>query len=291
MPPSIAFDADFYRSTYDDLRGFSAEDAHRHFIAFGQSEGRLGAKQAYREFFLPMIPQDRPVLEIGPFDCPVVRGDHVRYADVLSQDGLRTRAAEIGRNPDGCPPIHYALETFDLRAIPDRFGAVVSCHCIEHQPDLISHLQTIEDLLEPGGQYFLVIPDKRYCFDHFIPASTIAGVVAAYVERRKVHPLDRVIEHWAMTTHNDPPRHWDGDHGTPPLRLDKVKLAVEAFTKAPSAYIDVHGWQFTPDNFLTITSSIADLGYTKLRPVQVFNTPRNCPEFCAVLGREAETAL
>jgi hypothetical protein len=287
MTTGIAFNADFYRNSYEDLRHLSDEEAHQHFLAFGQAEGRLGAKQAYREFFLPMIPRDRPVLEIGPFDCPVVRGDHVRYADVLSQEGLRRRAAELGRNPEGCPAIHYVLESFDLNAIPDRFGAVVSSHCIEHQIDLIGHLQTIETLLEPGGSYFLLVPDKRYCFDHFLPVSSIAEVFAAHVERRKQHSLACVIEHWALTCHNDAARHWAGDHGTPPLRLNEIGRAVEAFTSTPSRYIDVHAWQFTPDVFLAITSVIADLGYTKLRPVQVFNTPRDNQEFCAVLNRDA----
>lgn len=285
MTEWVAFDAEFYRSQYRDLRELSDETALQHYLRHGMSEGRQGSQAGLREHFVKLIPSDCPVLEIGPFDAPVAIGPNVQYTDVLSTDGLRARAREIGRNPDGCPTIHYILKDLNLGLISDSFGAVVSSHCIEHQPDLIHHLQAIERILEPDGRYFLLIPDKRYCFDHFLPESSIADVITAHIERRQVHSVCSVIEHWALTAHNDPLRHWAGDHGTPPLRLDQIRHAIEAYSASPSNYIDVHAWQFTPCSFAELTNTIADLGYTNLRPLSVFPTPRPRVEFCAILGR------
>ena len=109
-------------------------------------------------------------MEIGPFGQPVdFTGEHVRYADALSTEDLRSIAAVNGMDPARCPPIHYVVTEAPLEAIPECFATVFSSHCIEHQPDLVQHLQAVGELLEPGGSYFLIVPDKRYCFDHFRP--------------------------------------------------------------------------------------------------------------------------
>ena len=93
--------------------------------------------------------------------------------------------------------------------------AVFSSHCIEHQPDLVRHLQEVANLLEPDGAYFLLIPNKLYCFDHFIAETSVADVMLAHHLGHRVHTLASVIEHRALTTHNDPSRHWLGDHADP----------------------------------------------------------------------------
>src|SRR4249919_1725326 len=121
-----------------------------------------------RQRFVASVPLDKPVLEIGPFDRPWLSGSNVRYFDVLPQEQLRTRAAtEFGRIPKNCPHIHYVSPTGDLSIVDAEFGAVFSSHCIEHQPDVIRHLREVERLLRPGGLYYLIVPDKRFCFDHF----------------------------------------------------------------------------------------------------------------------------
>ena len=44
-------------------------------------------------------------LEIGPFDCPVLRGSKVKYFDVLDQEGLKKRSVDCNRPfpPDNVP--------------------------------------------------------------------------------------------------------------------------------------------------------------------------------------------
>jgi hypothetical protein len=229
---------------------------------------------------LTLIGDDRTLLEIGPFDRPLVRGRQVRYLDALHTEALRERAALLpGRHPENVPTIHHVG---GLEVVPDRFAAVLSSHAIEHQPDLLKHLQAVEAVLESGGADFVIIPDKRYCFDHFLAESTIAGVLGAYHERRTRHTLQSVVEHRALTTHNDTLRHWRGDHGTP--RYGRLALALDEYHAADGSYIDVHAWYFTPESFRRILRQLRRLDLTGFEAV-VFDTPHGRNEFCAVLQR------
>ncbi len=285
LPPE--FDAGHYRAAYPDLAALGDADLWKHYCDWGRSEGRVPSPAALRENFLADVLQREQglTLEIGPFCRPLIRGPNVRYLDVMTAEGLRQRAVEIGLDPSDCPEeIHY---TDGLASIPARFAAVVSSHAIEHQPDLVRHLQEVAALLDPGGRYYLIVPDKRYCFDALIPESTIANVLYAHEQDRRVHSLQSVIEHRAMVTHNDPEAHWAGEHGPfpPEEQARRVRMAVQEFEDAKGGYIDVHAWYWTPDGFRQTLSVLYHLGLSPLLPVRVYQTPRPRFEFCAVLEK------
>ena len=279
----FAFDADFYRATYPDLRNLGDEDAKAHYNVFGIAEGRLASKFGTRQTFLDQIdPKDR-VLEIGPYVSPLMTGENVKYLDILSREKLHERAISDGLDVTMIPRTIDFVG--DISQIETKFDTVISSHSIEHQPDLISHLQQVGRILSPGGHYFLMIPDKRYCFDHFIPESTIAGVLQANVELRRLHTLGSIIEHVALTTHSDAVRHWKADHGAicGDDRITKIDAAVELFDRNPGGYIDVHAWYFTPMTFFNITDILYRRGMVTLRPSVIFPTTLNTSEFFAVL--------
>jgi SAM-dependent methyltransferase len=281
------FDSAFYRGEYRDLARMSGEELVAHYERHGRQEGRRASPAAVRESFVPLAAAAGSVLEIGPFCNPVMKGRNVRYFDVLDQAALQARAVEHKLDPKGCPVIDYVSPSGDLSVIDQQFDAVFSSHCIEHQPDLVEHLRQVERILRPGGAYFLIIPDKRFCFDHFIPETSVAEVLAAHLETRRVHTLRSVIEHRALTTHNDSHAHWSGMHGDA-IRADlaaAVRGALAEYENSRGAYIDVHAWQFTPARFRLVTSSLAQLGYTALRPVRVYDTPHLRLEFTAILAR------
>lgn len=202
---------------------------------------------------------------------------------MLSADQLRERAASLGMDPANCPArIDYVGNLADVDA---RFDAVVSAHAIEHQPDLVAHLEQVAAILAPGGRYYAIVPDKRFCFDHFIPESSIATIVAAHRGEQRQHTLRSVIEHVALTTHNDPGRHWCGDHGTPlgPDEAMRVEAALKLYGDGDGGYIDVHAWYFTPASFRTNVELLFRLGLTRMRAIAVYDTPRDRQEFCAIL--------
>ena len=280
-------DADFYRGLYGDLRAMSEADAAQHFREHGIREGRQGSPLAAREALIEVLKRQRSILEIGPFCAPVVRGRNVAYFDVLDRAGLVERAGRVGQDAKGIPErIDFVSPTGDLSVVDRRFAAVVSSHCIEHQPDLVRHLAQVAAVLEPGGHYFLMVPNKLYCFDHFIAPSTLAQVLAAHVEARRVHRLESVIEHRALTTHNLPGRHWAGDHLDPGWQASVVGRATAAIAEhaaAAGGYVDVHAWQFTPGSFRTLVGMLHEGGYSPLRPLRVYETPHGRNEFTAIL--------
>jgi 2-polyprenyl-3-methyl-5-hydroxy-6-metoxy-1,4-benzoquinol methylase len=86
------------------------------------------------------------------FDRPLKTGPHVRYFDVLDRDGLIQRAQKIGYETSGIPSkIDYVSAEADLGIVNEKFDFVLTCHAIEHQPNLVRHLMDVERLLEPGG--------------------------------------------------------------------------------------------------------------------------------------------
>ena len=174
------FDAALYRSLYSDLCHFEENDLRQHYEIHGRGEGRTATIAVPRDRFLQLVPRGVSILEIGPFNQPVVFGNNVKYFDLFDCNQLIERAREIGLEFDKVPHVDYVQPFGDLSIVGERFDAVISSHLLEHQPDLIRHLQQVERLFDGAGLYFLVVPDKRYCFDHFIPESSIADVLAGH---------------------------------------------------------------------------------------------------------------
>lgn len=283
LPP--VFDVNFYRDASADLAAMSAAELASHFDIFGRAEGRPPSPYALRENFLKLIADSADILEIGPFTNPALRGPQVKYFDVLDRDGLILRAHEHAFVAVDPPEIHFVSSTGDLSVINQIFDVVFSSHCVEHQPDLVQHLQDVHKLLRPGGAYVLIIPDKRYCFDHFIPESTLTEIVAAHLERRRVDSMRSVIEHRAFVTHNDPLRHRAGDHGELAAVRERAENAAEERRQADGSYIDVHALQFTPQSFERLVAELTALKLIELTAARVFPTPWGGFEFCAILTR------
>ena len=241
---------------------------------------------ADRNAFVGLIPLTSSVLEIGPFAQPVLRGPHVRYVDVLSTEDLRKRARALGMDETKVPTISWVSNGSDLSVVNDTFDAVVSSHAIEHQPDFVGHLNQVADLLKPDGRYYVLVPDHRYCFDHFLTPSTVAQVIGAHLENRAVHTLSSVVEHRALTTHNDPVRHWAGDHGDPnENRASRIASAIQEISDADGAYIDVHAWYFTPRSFREVITDLHATKHISLSVQRMFPTRPNSNEFWAILQK------
>lgn len=287
------FDVDYYRLVNPDLASFTNEQAQAHYTAYGIDEGRIASKLATRDQLKRCIPRVL-TLEIGPYCRPFLSGSNVRYFDVLDSDGIKSRLLREGLNPASpdlkrIPHIHYVEPNGDLSVVRDKFGAVFSSHSIEHQPDIIRHLQGVSRILNGGGRYYLCVPNKLYCFDHFIAESTIADVLDAYEAQRKVHTLGNVIRHRALTTHNESVRHWAGDHKNPGYDQSiphRAILATQEFRRANGGYVDVHAWFFTPASFRILIDQLLELELTDLYPERVYNSVRGSNEFITVLRKK-----
>ncbi|MEQ1873059.1 MAG: hypothetical protein ABL953_04965 [Ilumatobacteraceae bacterium] len=276
---------EFYRRD-PDLAGMSPEQRRDHYLRHGRQEGRCASPGATRQGLASLIGNAR-ALEIGPFARPFLKGKNVRYFDVLDTDGLRRRAIKVGEDPKGCPdPVHYVDPHGNLDLIDEHFEIVLSSHAIEHQPDLVHHLRQVAKKLEAGGRYLLIVPDKRFCFDHFLAESTVADVIDACVRNPHMHSVKSVIEHRCLTTHNDAIRHWKGDSGPRPVGdAGAINSAVAEAIEAHRAgtYLDVHAWYFTPQSFRSVFTSLLDAGYSPFEVERVYDTPHQQLEFVASL--------
>lgn len=225
------------------------------------------------------------ILEIGPLNRPFVNTPKTQYFDLYPTDGLKGKAISEGLDPETVPDISFSDPQGNLGVIDKQFNNIVSAHCLEHQPDLISHLVACSKLLTgPSQRYWLIVPDKRYCFDALIPESSIVEVVKAHEEKLTKPPIWKVIEHRALTTHNDPVLHWQNNHGVRNLNiLARFNAAKAEFENARGNYIDVHCWQFTPESLATIIDALYDLGLIEFKVENVWETSENDLEFCAVL--------
>lgn len=283
----LRFDAAYYLAANPDL-ALAPSEAEAHYHREGRARGLVASPLALREHLVGMIADGRSVLEIGPFCNPLLKGPSVAYLDVLDAGQLRARAQAIGLDPAGCPD--HVDYVGGLEQVRRRFDAVISSHAIEHQPDIVHHLQQIERILEPDGLFCLIIPDKRYCLDHFLAESTIAQVLQAHREQRRTHSLASIVEHVALTTHNDSHRHWQGDHGdaVPTDRAVRLRKAMHDHDFALGRYVDVHAWYFTPDRFAEILEALGALGLIGLELAGVYDTAHGRNEFCAVLRLSAQ---
>lgn len=100
-----------------------------------------------------------------------------------------------------------------------------------------------------------------------------------------------VLEHRLETTHNDPVRHWAGDHGEKlwqrhereqpeliPMILNEARIAIDK-------YVDVHNWKFTPETFCSITNKLAEMEFFNLRVERTYGTFFQSVEFYALMRK------
>jgi hypothetical protein len=141
LPPD--FDAPSYRRRYPDLAGLRRSQLKEHWRREGRRNRRNAATVENREELLLCLRDADHLLEIGPFDNPSLEtirrpNQVIDYADHFSREEMVARARLYPeRNPDAIPHIRYVLGNGGYEQIEQRYDAVVSHHCLEHQPDLI----------------------------------------------------------------------------------------------------------------------------------------------------------
>ena len=282
----IDLDCDYYRLNNVDLATFTDHELIKHYFEHGYREGRASSRLATRDDFVGGL-NERRVLEIGPFCSPTIIGERVDYADHLSTEELRDRARELDMDPSNVPDIKHVLRGGSLSGITDTYEVVFSSHNLEHQPDIISHFNEVSSLLEPGGCFALIVPNAHYCFDANLPLSKISDIVGAFHEGRRTHSLGAVIDHRALTTHNDSGAHWEdrlnGRQRYAPIDTARVAAALREFEAADGGYIDVHGWQFDPFSLSDIVNCLIDLRLIDFAEVRCNGPVRGTNEFTITL--------
>lgn len=170
------------------------------------------------------------------------------------------------------------------------FDAFLSSHSLEHVPDAVGLLQSIETLLCPTGIARLALPDKRCCFDFFTGLSSTGDLLSAFANKERVHNKRTSFDGVAYAVTSDGRLSWSLDEPTLPLALVyDLDFAHAVFERASADntgdYHDFHAWKFTPNSFALIIEELHHLGIIGLEIAGVSGAVGN--EFFVELRRVA----
>jgi Methyltransferase domain len=234
-------------------------------------------------------------LEIGPAFQPLApksMGFNVTILDHAPTEEIRQKYADLGLDQ---PHVDLVEEVDcvwtggsyrEAAGLKPPFDYIVAAHVIEHTTDPIGFLLDLDGLLAPSGRIALVIPDKRYTYDHHRPISTPGAMLDAHLVPPNPRLPGVVFDHFLHHVTRGSDIVWE--EITPPAEFRATYTLEQAIAEARAAmesdaYIDVHRWVFTPDSFQYAFESLGEW-LDGLRMVGSHSTA-GC-EFFVTLGRD-----
>lgn len=234
-------------------------------------------------------------LEIGPSHNPLAprkEGYDVQIIDHASKEQLIEKYKDHNVNLNNIEEVDYIWsgENFEeLTGKSNYYDYIIASHLIEHIPDLIRFLQDCATVLNDNGLISLVIPDKRYCFDHFRPISGLSKIIDSYYLNRTIHSPGSVAEYYLNVVSNNGKIAWDinetEENYTFVHSLINAKEGIDSVVEK-KIYLDVHAWCFTPSSFRLIIHDLFSLNLISLKETCFFDT-EGC-EFYVTLGKNGK---
>lgn len=229
------------------------------------------------DFFYNLARKGLAILEVGPGHAPVFsrkKGYSTDYVDALSKEGLVAKYTSLNIDTSFIEHIDYVWSGQRLdHLIPhaNHYFTIFASHVIEHIPDLISFLNSCENLLRIDGELALAVPDARRSFDFFRPVSSTGQILDAFHNRSTRHSTAAVFDFDANFCSYHGNSTWF-DRDVTDNSFCTVNALVSAYASYLNAlktteYVDIHGWVYTPSSFLLILNDLATLGLTKLQVV------------------------
>lgn len=176
----------------------------------------------------------------------------------------------------------------ELTGNPKYYDWIIASHVIEHAPDLIRFLNDCESILKDDGVLSLVIPDKRYCFDHYKSITGISKIIDNYFQRTTKHTPGTVVESFLNEVTRDGRLAWSsisaGDFNLA-HSVEDARQVMNA-TVNENNYLDVHAWCFVPHSFRLIIHDLFCLGFISLKELDFH--PTDGFEFFITLARKGE---
>ena len=180
-------------------------------------------------------------LEIGAFDLPHIEPSEgaCAFADYRSTEELIALAKSLPPyEPDFVVPVEYDLrQGYD--GITNTFDWICGSHVVEHVPDLIGWLDILASKLNHDGILFLVVPDKRFTFDHYRRETTVSELVAAHHAQLKKPSFQQAFDHiFYSSDAPDPSVMWAGGSAPPPRYDFHVAMEYTMFTPKSGIPLD-----------------------------------------------------
>jgi SAM-dependent methyltransferase len=225
---------------------------------------------------------------------PKREGFAVKVVDFLDTDALRRKYGTDQHpniDPGAIEPVDFVSRSeplVDLVGADGPYDWIVASHVVEHIPDLVSFFQDVERVLAPNGRLALVIPDRRYTFDHLGELTTTGQVLDAFLERRTGPTPGQAFDHYARFVTLGGSIAWSaaGEGALEPFH--PYEAARDAYARALAGDDfdgELHCWRFTPESFRLLVDDLGDLGLTTLG-VAAEHEPVGC-EFFVTLARGA----
>ena len=248
---------------------------------------------------LASVPADAYILEIGGgYNPRYLKANHpnVYHLDHGTTEALRAKYSQdptVANRIDRIQPIDFVFTGTPIDSLVPatlRFDVIYGSHVLEHQVDLVGHLQSLEKLLKPGGRVIEMIPDLRTTFDALRYPTVTADVLVAHLRGAPIHAGRQVFDGVS--------REIDKNHGYRMCEADfdgvhfahslQHALAAMRAADAPGQpYTDLHAWAFTPGSFELLMIELRLLGLTGLAPTYV--SPLYGNQFCAVLEASGDS--
>ena len=246
-------------------------------------------------YLLGDLSRETSALEIGPSYNPLLTkaaGWAVQTVDHASKTELQEKYRAWGVDVSRMEEVDYIWTAGPLHeAVPEilhgRFGRIVASHVIEHIPDLLGFLRSAALLLAEDGQLALAVPDRRFCFDYFRPATLTSDVLERHETTDGRHTTKSAFETYFYNANADNAiTWWNAPAKAVTLHHDWATAQAQwnAYRNAaPGTYIDMHASSFSPCSFELIVTELAALDLCDLTVQQMVLT--NAFEFFVVLER------
>ena len=248
------------------------------------------------------------VLEISPLCAPLFpQGPYVKNLDVQSREANIQRYDNeqnswpkdlYGKDwKDHFAEVHYIWKGGKYsNIIKQKFMRIVGSHVIEHIPDLISWLDDLYELLLPGGQVRMLIPDMRFNWDHRRRPTELSDIIGNYLEKRQRPTFDTLFEQILFASQslnsssrdlwNSPPYHRKRGAEFP---YSAVELALFQTTWASNHsnsgnYVDAHVNRWRASSFAYQMDTLYKLKLVKFQLVNLYPPhPMDSAEFFVTL--------
>lgn len=234
-------------------------------------------------------------IEIGPSHNPIApkkEGYKVHIIDHLNREELITKYIGHNLQLENIEEVDFVWHGQDYATLTGKskfYDWIIASHVIEHTPDFIGFLLNCDSILKDDGIISLVVPDKRFCFDHFRPITGLSKIIDAHYMKQTIHTPGSVAEYFLNTITSGGKIAWEpnflGDYAFI-TSLESTQNMMERSINSQE-YIDVHAWCFTPHSFRLMIDDLYNLGLIPFREVSFFPTTNTC-EFYVILGRQGK---
>lgn len=248
-------------------------------------------RQYFAEY-LTDVDLSKRILEIGPLLIPLFTKDeaNVYYADIRSTEEIaKLYENDPNIDPAALVPVDFVIKESYAQSLKDveKFDYIMTSHVLEHIPRLIEFFLDIAKVMQEDGRFYALIPDHRYCFDHFRQPTSFAEAYYIHTQNINNAPwrvMDQLLDGVEI---NNAQLFWKDETAARTC----LSPSPEIFAKAKAAFKralngefgDHHFSVFTPRSFLLLTYNMMRAGLFPFSYELFYPTPAQSFTFVAVL--------